>query len=192
LAKKLDQIIVIDIESTCWQDAPPAGEESDIIEIGICTLDVASGQRLEKESILVTPERSRISEFCTQLTTLTQAQVEQGVAFEVACSILRKKYLSKERVWASYGDYDRRQFERQCQSLKISYPFGITHLNVKSLFAIIYALPQEVGMDKALELIDLPLEGTHHRGGDDAWNIAGILSKLLLQARKIPPFATNT
>ncbi len=192
MAKKLDQIIVIDIESTCWQDAPPVGEESDIIEIGICTLDVASGQRLEKESILVTPERSRISEFCPQLTTLTQAQVEQGVAFEVACSILRKKYLSKERVWASYGDYDRRQFERQCQSLKISYPFGITHINVKSLFAIIHALPQEVGMDKALELIDLPLEGTHHRGGDDAWNIAGILSNLLLQARKIFPFSTNT
>lgn len=183
MAKKLDQIIVIDIESTCWQYAPPDGEESDIIEIGICPLDVSSGQRLEKESILVKPERSRVSEFCTQLTTLTQEQVEQGVSLAAACSILRKKYFSKERVWASYGDYDRRQFERQCQSLKISYPFGTKHLNVKSLFALIYALPEEVGMSQALELVNLPLEGTHHRGGDDAWNIAGILSKLLLQAR---------
>jgi inhibitor of KinA sporulation pathway (predicted exonuclease) len=38
-------------------------------------------------------------------------------------------------------------------------------------------------MEQALELLNLPLEGTHHRGGDDAWNIAAILSELLLQAR---------
>jgi hypothetical protein len=25
----------------------------------------------------------------------------------------------------------------------------------------------------------LPLEGTHHRGGDDAWNIAAVLLALL-------------
>jgi inhibitor of KinA sporulation pathway (predicted exonuclease) len=79
--------------------------------------------------------------------------------------------------------YDRRQFERQCQSRYVSYPFGSRHINVKSLLAIIHALPQEVGMAKALELLNLPLEGTHHRGGDDAWNIAGILSELLLQTR---------
>ncbi len=190
MAKQLDQIIVIDIESTCWQGTPPVGEESEIIEIGVCTLDVASGRRLEKESILVQPERSTVSEFCTQLTTLTQEQVEQGLTLAAACSILRKKYLSKERLWASYGDYDRRQFERQCQSLKISYPFGTTHLNVKSLFALIHALPQEVGMTQALELLHLPLEGTYHRGGDDAWNIASILSTLLAQARStssLPP-----
>jgi inhibitor of KinA sporulation pathway (predicted exonuclease) len=183
LAKKPDKIIVIDIESTCWEGAPPAGEESEIIEIGICAIDVASGQRIQKESILVKPERSRVSEFCTQLTTLTQQQVDKGIPFARACSILTKQHLSKDRVWASYGDYDRRQFERQCQSRKVSYPFGSTHINVKNLFAITHALPHEVGMVEALELLDISLEGTHHRGGDDAWNIAGILSELLLRAR---------
>ena len=29
LAKKLDQIIVIDVESTCWQGPPPRGQESE-------------------------------------------------------------------------------------------------------------------------------------------------------------------
>ncbi len=183
MAKKHDKIIVIDVESTCWEGAPPAGQESEIIEIGICAIDVVSAQRIEKESILVKPERSQVSEFCTQLTTLRQDQVDQGISFAWACSILTKQHLSKERVWASYGDYDRRQFERQCQSRKVSYPFCSTHINVKNLFAISYALPHEVGMAEALELLDIPLEGTHHRGGDDAWNIAGILSHLLLRAR---------
>ena len=34
-------------------------------------------------------------------------------------------------------------------------------------------------MDEALRLLGLPLEGTHHRGGDDAWNIAAVLLALL-------------
>ena len=184
MAKKLEQILVIDIESTCWQGNPPSGQESEIIEIGICTLDIASGERGEKRSILVKPERSKVSDFCTQLTTLTQEQVDKGVDFANACSILRNKYASKDKVWASYGDYDRRQFEKQCQARKVSYPFGTSHINVKTLFAVIHAFPEEIGMAEALELLGIPLEGIHHRGIDDAWNIAAILSELLLQRRE--------
>ena len=183
MAKKLDQILVIDIEATCWEGNPPPGQKSEIIEIGICTLDIATGERLEKRSILVKPERSKVSEFCTKLTTLTQAQVDQGISFAEACSILKEEYGSQDKIWASYGDYDRLQFERQCQYRRNMYPFGTRHINVKTLFAIIYLLPREVGMAKALELLGTPLEGTHHRGVDDAWNIAGILSELILKRR---------
>jgi len=179
VAKKLDQIIVIDIESTCWEGAPLDGEESEIIEIGVCTLDVASGQRVDREDIFVRPARSRVSPFCTSLTTLTQEQVDAGVPFAEACAHLQHAYGTKDRVWASYGDYDRRQFERQCAEVGVPYPFGPGHLNVKTLFALTHALPREVGMDGALELLGLPLEGTHHRAGDDAWNITRILAKLL-------------
>ena len=63
------------------------------------------------------------------------------------------------------------------------YPFGRTHLNIKSLFALVHALPHEVGMDEALKLAGLPLEGTHHRGVDDARNLAQILCGMLKKAR---------
>jgi inhibitor of KinA sporulation pathway (predicted exonuclease) len=180
LARKLDQIIIIDVEATCWPGAPPEGQESEIIEIGLCLLDIASGQRLEKRSILVKPTRSKVSEFCTQLTTLTPKEVKKGVSFEQACAILEQEYLSKRRIWASYGEYDHDLFRRQCESRRVSYPFSKGHINVKTLFAIMHALPYEVGMVRALEIMGLELEGTHHRGHDDAWNIANILSKLLL------------
>ena len=183
MARKLDQIIVIDIESTCWDKTPPSGQESEIIEIGICMFDIASGHRMGKESILVKPEVSTVSEFCTQFTTLTQERVENGTTFNDACSILKKKYLSKDRVWASYGDYDRRQFERQCQSFNVPYPFGPSHLNIKNLFAILNGLDHEIGMAGALNLLDLELEGVHHRAADDAWNIASILSEILIQRK---------
>jgi inhibitor of KinA sporulation pathway (predicted exonuclease) len=183
MARKVDKINVIDIEATCWEGAPPVGQENEIIEIGLCVLDVAMAQRLEKRSILVRPEHSRVSDFCTKLTTLTQAQVDSGVSFKEACAILKKEYEAKDRIWASFGDYDRRQFEKQCQAYKIGYPFGPRHLNVKSLFAMLHALPEEIGMAETLQALKLPLEGTHHRGDDDAWNIAAILSNILLQSR---------
>jgi inhibitor of KinA sporulation pathway (predicted exonuclease) len=189
MAKRLDRIVVVDVESTCWDGDPPAGQESEIIEIGVCTVDVASGERLEREAILVTPQRSTVSEFCTRLTTLTQEQVERGVSFAQACAVLKRKYMSKDRPWAGWGDYDRRQFERQCRAAGVGYPFGPTHINVKALFAVIHALPYEVGMDAALSDLGLPLEGTHHRGVDDAWNIGGILSAILLQRRTGTPAA---
>jgi inhibitor of KinA sporulation pathway (predicted exonuclease) len=184
--RRLDQILVVDVEATCWEGNPPPGQESEIIEIGLCTLDIASAQRLEKRSILVRPERSTVGEFCTQLTTLTQEQVEQGIVFADACALLRSEFVARDRMWASYGDYDRRQFEQQCQRMQVAYPFGTRHVNVKALFALAHALPHEVGMDEALRLLALPLEGTHHRGGDDAWNIAAILGDLVRRCRLEP------
>jgi inhibitor of KinA sporulation pathway (predicted exonuclease) len=182
--RRFDILLVVDIEATCWEgETAPAGEESEIIEVGLCTLDIASGQRLARRSILVRPERSRVSAFCTQLTTLTQEQIDQGISFAEACQILREEYASRERVWASYGDYDRALFEKQCLQRRIPYPFGTRHLNLKTLFPVLFAHPREVGMATALQLLGLPLEGTHHRGGDDAWNIAAIASTMLLSSR---------
>src|SRR5712692_4578814 len=112
----LDQVLVIDIEATCWEGSIPAGQESEIIEIGICTLEVVSGRRLEKRSILVKPEYSRVSQFCTELTGLTQEQVDRGIPFAEACFLLKKDFASDKRAWASYGNYDRLQIMRQCQS----------------------------------------------------------------------------
>lgn len=183
MPRKLDSIIVIDIEATCWGNSPPPGEESEIIEIGVCPLDIAEAKPLEKHSILVKPERSTVSAFCTQLTSLTQEDVSTGIAFPEACSLLIEKYFTRSRIWASYGEYDRLQFEKQCRSRGTQYPFGDEHINIKMWTSLILAIPKQIGMAEALKLLDLRLEGAHHRGGDDAWNIARIFSKLLLHGR---------
>jgi inhibitor of KinA sporulation pathway (predicted exonuclease) len=183
MAYRIDQIVVVDIESTCWEGETPPGQESEIIEIGICLLNAAEGQRSMKQSILVRPEQSQVSEFCTRLTTLTQKQVDQGISFSAACQRIQQDYKSRDRTWASYGDYDRVQFQRQCERTGIPYPFNRTHLNVKNLFALSLSLPREVGLDLALQLAGLPMEGTHHRGHDDAWNIAALLAYLLNRFR---------
>lgn len=45
MRRHLDEIAVIDVESTCWPDEPPPGEESEIIEIGIRLLNVQTVRR---------------------------------------------------------------------------------------------------------------------------------------------------
>lgn len=175
---------VIDLECTCWRaDEPPTPQEvrvQEVIEIGVTVLDVRTRTLVSTESILVLPTTSEISSFCTELTTLTTEEVRAtGISFRDALAKLKKAYDGKNRVFASWGDFDRKHLERQCEREQLAYPFGPRHLNVKNLFALQHALPREVGMDAALESLGLPLVGTHHRGGDDSRNIATLLAAML-------------
>jgi inhibitor of KinA sporulation pathway (predicted exonuclease) len=184
MARTLDRILVVDLEATCWEGEAPDGQASEVIEIGLCVLDVATGRRLENPSIVVRAEASTVSSYCTGLTTLTQEEVEAGLSLEEACRILREEYDGRKRLWASYGDYDRIKLQQECQARGIEYPFGSRHLNVKTLVALVHKLPREVPLDQALALAGLPLEGWHHRGSDDAWNIARLLASILEKARE--------
>jgi inhibitor of KinA sporulation pathway (predicted exonuclease) len=46
------------------------------------------------------------------------------------------------------------------------------------VFIAIAGLPMPVGMARALQLAAHLLEGRHHRGDDDAWNIAALVLHL--------------
>lgn len=179
MKKKLDHLLVIDVESTCWESKPPDGQKNDIIEIGICGIIIETLTITHSHSILVRPTTSEVSLFCTKLTTLTPEMANGGISFSESCSRLRIDHNSANRTWASWGDYDRRQFERQCNREGVKYPFSITHLNLKNLFALKMGLTHEVGMDEALKMLDMDLDGTHHRAIDDARNIAYIAGHLL-------------
>lgn len=181
MANKLDKILVIDVEATCWDGDPPAGQTSEIIEIGLCVLDVITGERATPQAIMVKPQRSTLSEYCIQLTTITPEMLADGISFSEACELLRGEYRAHQRTWASYGDYDRLQFLKQCEEWGIPYPFGRTHINVKNLLAVQLGLKKEVGLQRGTSLLGLTFEGSIHRGVDDAWNIAAVLERVLLR-----------
>lgn len=166
---------VIDVEATCWAGRVPAGQVGEIIEIGLTVVDLDAGARIAEHRILVRPERSTVSEFCTELTGLTQPEVDTGIGFTDACRLLATEHRAGLRPWASWGDYDRKQFQRQCAATGTEYPFGQRHTNAKQVFAQAYGLNRPQGMAGALHIAGLPLEGRHHRGEDDAWNIAALV-----------------
>lgn len=180
--KTTAKIIIIDLEATCWQGPVPTGQENEIIEIGICVLDSHTSEITKNQGILIKPQHSAVSAFCTELTTITQDLLEQkGIPFAEALEKLTEQYDPKEYTWASYGAYDLNMLKKQCARFNLDYPMGAEHINVKVLFAETRGLQKPTGMNGALSILDIPLEGTHHRGVDDAKNIAKILYWCLKQ-----------
>jgi len=175
--------LVIDLEATCWNKdsdgyfTEKQERESEIIEIGITPISMPNKEILESESIIVLPTRSEISEYCTNLTTLTPKFVNQnGILFAEAIDILRVKYRVDRNMWASWGKYDDNMFIRQCQNEHVPYPFNSQHLNVKSLFTWKFGF--SCGLGRACEHMDIKFDGTAHRGVDDSKNIAKVLLNL--------------
>ncbi len=182
MGKQMDRkVLVVDVESTCWEppEFQPANEISEIIEIGIAVVDIDTLKITDNASIMIKPQKSKVSKFCTKLTTLTQGMVDVGCTFEQAMGILRNKYDSQNRTMVSWGDYDRKMFERNCKDYGVKYPFGPRHMNLKNSFALLNGLPREAGLDGALDYLGMNLKGTHHRGIDDAHNIADIFIAVL-------------
>lgn len=170
---------VIDLEACCWYGNPPAGQYKEIIEIGIACVDYHTKEIVESRSIIVKPEFSDISEFCTKLTTLTPEFIqENGIPFKKACKILMEEFNSEKRMWFSWGDYDRTAFEKECAFKKIKYPLGKTHFNLKEWYAFKHGSKQSPGVSSALKELGIEFEGTQHRGVDDAINTAKILKSL--------------
>jgi inhibitor of KinA sporulation pathway (predicted exonuclease) len=129
--------------------------------------------------MLVKPARSNVSPFCTRLTTITADMLIDAPPFAEVCDQLRNRYHSAARAWASWGAYDRKMFEAQCASFGVPYPFSEQHINLKQWYADLELDGKRVGMAAALRREQLMLDGTHHRGGDDAHNIARIVASVL-------------
>jgi len=170
--------LIIDLEATCWERNEGHYGENEIIEIGSILLD-DDHEILGEIQRFIRPVRNPVlSEFCKKLTSITQSDVDSAQAFPEVLQDFQNQVeqTSGQRlsnlVFCSWGDYDRKQLMRDCVYHKIPYPFG-AHRNIKKEFAR-WRHIKPVSIPRALAVIGLSWEGTHHRGIDDARNIARI------------------
>ena len=176
------KIFVIDVEATCWDNDVKFGRGvqqyvSDIIEIGITTVDLKERRIEASDSILVIPTQSEISTFCTGLTTITPELIEkEGVSFHRAMDILDDDYKVGKNMWGSWGLYDYKILARQCEREHTRIPLNNLHLNIKAMFAWQFGF--SMGLGKACNYLGIKFEGTAHRGVDDSKMIAKILLEL--------------
>lgn len=176
-------INIIDCEATC--DNGHSNQNSEIIEFGISVVDYRSLEIVKTDSIIVKPTTQSISSYCTSLTSITQEMADKGFTFTEACKILRKEYASTNRIWGSWGNFDKHIIQDQCERENVPYPFGYTtHLNIKTLFKLYKNLKNEVDMMKSLNILGIKHTGTHHRGIDDAQNISIIFLNMLTKLRQ--------
>jgi inhibitor of KinA sporulation pathway (predicted exonuclease) len=179
---KAKTILVVDVEATCWEERePPKGQYSEIIEIGCTIMEQSPDDEWETTDsfgILVKPTASYVSEFCENLTGITQQALEDnGVDFSVAMYMLKEVQAG---IWASWGNYDYDMMKKECTRHNLQWwkHLPTMHLNVKALFSA-KNICKGRGLSRALRQAHMEFEGTPHRGKDDSENVARILKQIL-------------
>jgi inhibitor of KinA sporulation pathway (predicted exonuclease) len=183
-----DYFLVADLEATCSRDDSVPRDEMEIIEIGAVMYDRRSMSVVSEFNTLVKPTRNPVlSEFCKELTTITQNKVCEAPVFTEAFGSFVEWYesfspLENTTLLSSWGNFDKNQFLRDCAFHGVKYPFGVRHLNIKEYFSWAHNRKRQQGIIKALCSIGMSFEGTHHRGIDDARNAARLLENAIAKS----------
>jgi len=174
-----DRIVIFDLEATCWDRGEHNPDEMEIIEIGAVLADAKSMRKLDEFNSFIRPVRNPVlSDFCVDLTSIKQTDVDGADTFPTVFTNFLNWMGDLESIRiASWGAYDLKQIQQDCGYHKLTNPFTDRHINLKKQFSNLYA-GKKFGMKRALRLLGLSLEGTHHRGIDDARNIFRICEKL--------------
>jgi inhibitor of KinA sporulation pathway (predicted exonuclease) len=168
-----DYLLIVDLESTCCdKDSIPTGEH-EIIEIGAVMLYTSTLKIVDEFTTFIQPKlHPTLTTFCTELTTIKQYDVDTAPDFPLAAERFSQWLSSYSNyLFCSWGNYDRNHLASDSLRYEIDNPIQAPHLNIKKRFAKQMKI-KPMGMQRALDLVDIELTGTHHRGIDDARNIA--------------------
>lgn len=168
--------IIFDLEATCEDKSINPNFDNETIEIG--AVKIVDGEIVDEFQTFIKPIRSRkLTDFCKELTHITQEQVDNGQSFKNAISDFRT-WAGEGAEFLSWGFYDRKQLEKDSRYHRMNADWLKGHRSVKHEHQAIKGLKRGVGVIKALRMEGLQFEGTHHRGIDDAKNIAQIFLKV--------------
>lgn len=137
-----------------------------------------------------------MTNFCIDLTGITQETVENGSDFPTALSEHKKwllKHLKKEPtienvLMITCGDWDlRKMIDVQCKHSKLQIPkYFHQWCNLKILYSEFLGKKAH-GMTDMLSNLSLELKGRHHSGIDDCLNIAQVVSTLFAKGCPMIP-----
>lgn len=177
--------LLIDFEATCANDQSIARTQMEIIEIGAVMVETQNLSVVDEFQSFVRPVRHpRLTKFCTELTSIRQSDVDAAPSFAQMLTAFKPwLYRYQDIVWGSWGDYDQHQLKQDCDFHRLPHPIGAPHRNVKLLFAQAQKLDKKPGLGGAVRMAGLDFAGTHHRGIDDARNIARLMPYILGRAR---------
>jgi len=163
--------IILDLEATCKENDQTF--ENEIIEIGAVKVNDKL-ETIDEFSAFLKPVINPIlTPFCTKLTTITQPDVNGAKNPKQVIQDFISWCNDDNYILCSWGFYDKKQFKHDCNYHRLQTRWLNPHISLKHQFAEIKKI-RPCGMGKALNMLKLPLEGTHHRGIDDARNISKI------------------
>lgn len=177
--------LVLDLEASCNDKPKLHPDLMEIIEIGACFVD-RDGKVLDQFQTFVRPSSTEpLTPFCTQLTSITQSDVDKAPGFVQAVAAFEAWIVECEQkhgpvdFWGSWGAFDRNQFERNARLVSVPAPAflsRIEHRNLKNLYGTAVGMKDRgPGLGKALNYEGIKFSGTKHRGLDDAINICRLI-----------------
>ena len=179
----------VDLEATCDEvdesESPRplevAPDQMERIEIGLVVIDLETLEVVDEFQRFVRPQINPVlTDFCKQLTSIQQADVDSaGTYVEVGQELVGFIARYPNAAWASWGDYDARQLERDagfvaCPSLLS----GLPHFNARKWHKSLYDNHPK-GLKQTVESLGLIWRDNYHRGIDDARNVASIVKEIL-------------
>ena len=185
-------LIIVDLEATCWaKDEPdrPPKTEMEIIEIGAVHLPPTLEMGATFQTFVRPGIHPELSPFCRELTTITQAQVDEAPTFDGALLLFLRWIIDTvpgpwdQLALGSWGNFDKNQFVQDSTRWATSLPrfFTQRHINLKTEYAQWQGVSSRIEVTAAVQHLGWSWEGTHHRALDDAQMIAR-LTQYRLQA----------
>lgn len=175
-------LVIIDVEATCVEPKDP-NFKNEIIEIGAVKFNLKTLEIVDEFQCFIKPIINPIlSDFCKELTTIKQSDVNPAHSFETEYNRFVKWYGSeKGNLFCSWGYYDKMSFERDCKLHNLEYKLGNNHWNIKRFYEEITGVAGKsgVGLHKAVKQCGLEFEGVQHRAKVDAINIARVLKSIM-------------
>ncbi len=171
--------IVFDLEATCWEFRR-ASHKQEVIEIGALKLDEYA-QVTEVFCRFIQPVfHPTLSPFCKKLTSIEQEDVEKAKEYREVVEEFQEwigLFDDEEYVLCSWGFFDRKILENNCALHKMDIDWLEHHISLKHQYKDIRKLNKPIGLKRAVEQEGFEFTGTHHRGIDDAHNLAKIFGK---------------
>ena len=166
--------IIVDLEATCWETKDPKNK-NEIIEIGAVCINETKEEESRFTEFVKPVLNPVLSDFCTELTSITQTDIDNADTFEKVIDRF-KTWINTEEAYilCSWGFYDKVQFMNDCNLHNLKTDWLNQHISLKHQYAEINRFKKTIGMKQALKNEKLELTGTHHRGIDDAINISKI------------------
>ncbi|MFN7118993.1 MAG: exonuclease domain-containing protein [Saprospiraceae bacterium] len=172
--------IIYDLEATCWMGRPPSMVQ-EIIEIGAVRVN-GYGEMEDVFSSFVRPIiNPRLSGFCQELTSIRQEDVERARLFPQVIEDFQDwaEVWDDDYVLCSWGEFDKKMLINDCKLHRLEYDWVDPHINLKDQYREIKRLRQAKGLKAVVAAEGYEFMGTHHRGIDDAKNLALIFTKYL-------------
>jgi len=175
--------VVLDFEATCSNGTGPIEVprgEMEIIEIGAIAVDPELNTLSEFARFVRPVRHTTLSAFATELTTITQADVDAAEDFKAVAAELALWAAENEiSWWGSWGKYDRSQLTQDVRFHRFPDPLPQPHFNIKESFSERQGIKRRLGLGGAVKTAGLSFEGTAHRAISDTRNIARLLPWIL-------------